>query len=117
MENTIKIYQELTYIETYDDQIKTTTASIDTIQKILKEEQFLRLWDELINKSNIKHVFTKELDDVEKVIYAIDDKRLKEYVKTRIKERTEKWLRVNVNVVQNLITNYQNANTTTEKNS
>ena len=117
MTNAIKIYQELTYIETFDSEIKTTTASIETIHKLLKEEQFLNLWDELLNKSNIKRVFVKELDDVEKIVYSIDDKNLRNYIKVRIKERTDKWLRMSVWVVQNLINNYQNANTTTEKNS
>lgn len=103
----LKIYQNLTYIECYDWEIRTTTSDLKTIHDILKEEQFLNLWTELLNKSNIKRVFSKELSDVEKVIYSIDDKILRGKIKADIEKRNKEWMRVNVEIVKNLIAKYQ----------
>lgn len=105
--NELNIYKELTYIETYDDQIRTTTASLESVAKLLKEEKFLNLWTELINTSNIKRVFTKELSDVDKVIYSIADKNLRDRIKADLEKRKKDWLRINVEVVQNLLSKYQ----------
>ena len=103
----IKIYQELTYIECYDWEIRTTTASIETISKLLNEQQFINLWNELINRSNIKRVFTKELSDVDKVIYSIEDKNVRAKIQADRDKRIRDWLRVNVEIVQNLFQKYQ----------
>ena len=103
MNNSINIYKELTYIETYDGEVKTTTASLEQVSKLLKDEQFINLWNELINKSNIKRVFTKELSDVDKVIYWIQDKQLREIIKEEVNRRKKDWLRVSIWVIQNLI--------------
>ena len=92
----LNLYQQLTYIETYDGDVKTITASIDTVSALLKDEQFLNLGNELINKSNIKRVFTKELSDVDKVVYSIEDKNLRSQVQADIDKRLKDGLRVNV---------------------
>lgn len=102
----LKIYQELTYIECYDWEIRTTTASIETISKLLNEQQFINLWNELINRSNIKRVFTKELSDVDKLIYSIEDRTIRMKVQSDIEKRIKDWLRVNVWIVQNLLSKY-----------
>lgn len=99
----LDLYFPLTYVETYDDQIRTTPVSLDKIATLLKTEKFLRLGDELLNVSNIKRVFAKEMTDVDKIIYAIEDKQLKEKVKAEVSRRQKEWLRVNVNIVQNLV--------------
>jgi hypothetical protein len=41
--NDLNLYKELTYIETYDDQVRTTTASLEDVSKLLREEKFLNL--------------------------------------------------------------------------
>lgn len=105
--NEIKKYEALTYIETYDWNIKTTTANIETISKLLNEQQFLNLWNELLNRSNIKRVFTKELSDVDKVVYSIEDKTVRAKLQADIEKRIKDWLRVNVEIVQNLLQKYQ----------
>ena len=105
--NNIKIYQELTYIETYDRNVYTITNSIEKISKLLNEQQFINLWDELINRSNIKRVFKKELSDVDKVVYSIEDKTIRNKVLSDIDKRIKDWLRVNVEIVQNLLSKYQ----------
>ena len=102
----MNVYQELTYIETYDWNVKTTTASIDVISKLLNEQQFINLWNELLNRSNIKRVFTKELSDVDKLIYSIDDKTIRMKIQADIEKRIKDWLRVNVEIVQNLLSKY-----------
>ena len=104
--NEIKKYEELTYIETYDWNIKTTTASIEIISKLLNEQQFLNLWNELLNRSNIKRVFTKEISDVDKVVYSIEDKTIRAKIQSDIEKRIKDWLRVNVEIVQNLLQKY-----------
>ena len=103
----IKLYETLTYIETFDWNIKTTTANIDTISKLLNEQQFINLWNELINRSNIKRVFVKELSDVDKIVYSIEDKTIRSKIQADIEKRIKEWLRVNVDVVQNLLSKYQ----------
>ena len=103
----IREYKELTYIETYDGDIRTTPVKIEIIQKVLQENQFLPLWNELINRANIRRVFTKEVSDVDKVLYSIDDKNLRNKITAEINRRTKDWLRVNVGIVQNLLSKYQ----------
>lgn len=103
----IKQYQELTYIECYDWEIRTTVVWLDIIKKLLDEQQFLHLWNELINRWNIKRVFTKELSDVDKVICSIEDKNLRRLIQKEIEKRIKDWLRVNVEIVENLLSKYQ----------
>ena len=106
MNKSIKVYEELTVIETYDWEISMTPVSIETISKLLKEEQFIHVWNELINKNNIKKIFRKELSDVEKIVYSIEDKTIRAKIESDIDKRIKNWLRVNVWVIQNLIQKY-----------
>lgn len=101
-------YVELTYIETYDNQLISTPTSYETVVKLLQksDNQFLNLWSELVNKSNIKRVFVKGLSDVEKILFSIEDRQLREKIKTEIREREKKGFRVNVKVVENLISRF-----------
>lgn len=103
----LNVYKKFTYIETYDWELRTTSADLESVAKLLKEEKFLNLWNELINTSNIKRVYMKELSDVDKVIYSIDDKNLRDRIKADVENRRREWKRINVEVVQNLLTKYQ----------
>jgi len=105
--NDLTLYQDLTYIETYDDQVRTTTASLENVSRLLKDEKFLNLWNELINVSNIKRVFTKEMTDIDKVIYSIQDKHVRDRIKVEIDKRKKDGLRVSVWIIQNLLSKYQ----------
>lgn len=107
MNNSINIYKELTYIETYDGEVKTTTASLEQVWKLLKDEQFINLWTELINKSNIKRVFVKALSDIDKVLYSIEDKQIREQVKEELNRRKKEWLRVSIWIISNLVDKFQ----------
>lgn len=103
----MKKYEQLTYIECYDGEIRTTIVWLDVIKKLLDEQQFLHLWNELINRGNIKRVFTRELSDVDKIICSIEDKNIRRLVQKDIEKRIKDWLRVNVEVVENLLSKYQ----------
>ena len=105
--NNIKQFEKLTYIETYDWEIRTTPVEMSIIWKLLQEVQFLPLGEELINKSNIKRVFTKEISDVDKVIYSIEDKNIRRKIMAEVEKRNKEWLRVNIDVVENLLSKYQ----------
>lgn len=66
--NEIKIYTELTTITTFDWEIQTE-ASIDILDKLLKAEwNFIRIWDEIINKNQIKKIGKKKIDSIENYI-------------------------------------------------
>lgn len=103
----LNIYKELTFIETYDNEIRTLTASVEDVSKLLKEEKFLNLWNELINVSNIKRVYSTEMTDVDKVIYSIQDKQIRDKVKADVEQRKKDWLRISVGVIENLLSKYQ----------
>ena len=103
----IREYQKLTYIECYDGEMRTTPVAMEVISKLLNEVQFLPIGNELINKSNIKRVFTKEVTDVDDLIYSIKDKDIRNKIVSEINKRTKDWLRVNVEIVQNLLSKYQ----------
>lgn len=98
-------YHELTYIYTYGDQVYCTPTPKETIDKILldKETQFLNLWTETLNKSFISYTSKKSPSDIEKILFSIDDRELREKVKKEIKEREKNWYRVNPEIVNNLI--------------
>ena len=107
--NELKQYETLTYIETFDWEVRAVNHKLQVIENLLRsDDKFLNVWwTELIAKSNIKRVFTKELSDIDKVIYSIDDKVLREQVRKDVEKRLKDWLRVNVEVVSNLISKYQ----------
>ena len=86
----IREYQKLTYIECYDGEVRTTPVAMEIIWRLLKEEQFLSLGNELINRANIKRVFTKEVSDVDNIIYSIEDKNIRNKIMAEINRRTNK---------------------------
>lgn len=105
--NEIKIYKEMTYIHCYDWEIYETTASLEVVENLRKNaELYIRVWDTLINKSNIKTITKKQLSDVEQIIYS-QDKPIRELLQADVEKRYKDWLRVNVPIVQNLLSKYQ----------
>lgn len=66
--NEIKEYKELTTISTFDWDI-LTEASIDVLDKMLNADwNFIRIWDEIIAKNQIKKIWKKKIDDIENFI-------------------------------------------------
>ena len=106
--NQIKIYESLTYVECYDWEIIVTPTPLEQVEHLRKTaDKFIRLWNELVAVWNIKTVKSKELNPVEQMIYSIDDKILRDKIKSDIDKRVKDWLRVNAEIVQNLISKYQ----------
>lgn len=106
--NDIKVYQKLTYVECYDWNVIVTPTDLETVEHLRRtSDKFIRLWNELVAVGNIKNVKSKELSPVEQVIYSIDDKFIRDQVKADIEKRLKDWLRVNVEIVQNLLSKYQ----------
>jgi len=103
----IKEYQQLTLIETYDWEVRTTPVKLEVIQKLLQDNQFLQLENELINRANIKRVVAREVSDVDKILYSIEDKNIRKSIMIEIASRQAQWLRVNATIVQNLLSKYQ----------
>lgn len=106
--NDIKVYQKLTYIECYDWNVIITPVSKEQVDHLREtSERFVKLWNQSVAVWNIKTVTEKELNPVEQVIYSIDDKILRDKIKSDVEKRIKDWLRVNVEIVQNLLAKYQ----------
>jgi len=105
--NEIKVYKKLTYIETFDWLLRATETPIEKINSLVQDSKFLNLWDELLNVSNIKRIFTKQLSDVEQIIYSIEDKNIRKKVQAEVDKRTKDWLRINAEVLANILARYQ----------
>lgn len=106
--NNIKVYQKLTYIECYDWNVIITPTPKEQVDHLREtSERFVKLWNQSVAVWNIKTVSEKELSPVEQVIYSIDDKILRDKIKSDIEKRINDWLRVNVEIVQNLLAKYQ----------
>ena len=104
----IKQYEQLTYIECYDWNVIITPVPKEQVDHLREtSERFVKLWNQSVAIWNIKTVTEKELNPVEQVIYSIDDKILREKIKSEVEKRLKDWFRVNVEVVENLLSKYQ----------
>lgn len=105
--NEIKIYEELSYIHTYDDKVYPTPLTLEVINKMLESSKFINLGTELINVSNIKRVETKKVDSVENAILQIKDAELREKVRNEVKKRKSEWKITNMEILKNILTRLQ----------
>lgn len=106
--NELKVYEKLTYVECYDWNIIVTPTPLEQVEHLRRTaDKFIRLGNELVAIWNIKNVKSKNLSPVEQLLYSIDDKIIRDQVKTDIDKRLKDWLRVNVEIVQNLLSKYQ----------
>jgi len=84
--NEIKEYKQLTTIQTFDGEVMTE-ASISDLDELLKSgTQFIRIWDEIINKNQIKKIYVKRIDSISNFILSFS-KDVQEKLKTREKEK------------------------------
>ena len=105
--NEIKLYKEMTYVFCYDWEIYETPAELETVEALRKNaDLYIRIWDTLINKSNIRTITKKQLSDVEQIIYA-QDKHTREWLQAEVDKRIKDWFRVNVEIVSNLLAKHQ----------
>lgn len=106
--NELKIYETLTYVECYDWEVIVTPTPLEQVEKLRRTaDKFIRLGNELVAIWNIKNVKAKTLSPVEQVIYSVEDKFIRDKLKADIDKRLKDWLRVNVEIVQNLLSKYQ----------
>lgn len=105
METGIKVYKELSYITTYDDQVYTTTQTINELEKMVSAQgaKFLRLWNLLVAISSIKKIESKTADDIDNYIISIQNQDLKEAVRAELRKRKSEWKRINIAILQNII--------------
>lgn len=101
--NEIKIYEELSYIHTFDDKVYPTPLTLDVINKMLENSKFLNLGSDLINVSNIKRVESKKVDSVENSILQIKDTELREKVMNEVKKRKAEWKTTNLEILNNIL--------------
>ena len=101
--NEIKIYEELSYIHTFDDKVYPTPLTLDVINKMLENSKFINLGSDLINVSNIKRVESKKVDSVENSILQIKDAELREKVMNEVKKRKSEWKTTNLEILNNIL--------------
>lgn len=82
--NEIKEYKELTTISTFDWDI-LTEASIDLLEKMLNADwNFIRIWDEIIAKNQIKNICKRKIDTIENYILQFPKE-----IRQKLRERDE----------------------------
>lgn len=102
--NEIKIYEELSYIHTFDDKVYPTPVSVKDLERLLNgTNKFLNLWSDLIAVSSIKRVESKKVDSVDNALYQIKDSELREQVTAEINKRRKNWDRVNIEILNNIL--------------
>ena len=102
--NEIKIYEELSYIHTFDDKVYPTPVSVKDLERLLNgTNKFLNLWSDLIAISSIKRVESKKVDSVDNALYQIKDPELREQVTAEINKRRKNWDRVNIEILNNIL--------------
>lgn len=101
--SSLKVYRALTFVLTTDGDLYTTTATPSEINRIAEKSRFLQLWEDYINTSFIKKIFTKNVDEVDNAILQIADKDLRSRVQNEIEKRRKDWYRVNMDVYRNIL--------------
>ena len=101
--DSLKIYRELTYIETYDWDLYATCESKSNIEKLANSNKFLNLGNELINTNSIKRIFNKEVDEIDNALLQIADKNLRARVQKEVDERRRNWTRLNMGIYRNIL--------------
>lgn len=87
--NEIKEYKELTTISTFDWDI-LTEASVDLLEKMLNAEwNFIRIWDEIIAKNQIKNICKRKIDTIENYILQFP-KEIRQKLRERDQEKFNK---------------------------
>ena len=102
--NEIKIYEELSYIYTFDDKVYPTPVSVKDLEKLLNSNnKFINLWTDLIDISSIKRVESKKVDSVDNSLLQIKDPELREKATAEINKRRKNGDRVNIEILKNIL--------------
>ena len=99
----LKVYKELTYIETFDGEIYVVDDELNVVEYNMNNFKFLNIWNETLNTSCIKRAFTKQVDEVDNALIQISDKNLRSRVRAEVEKRRKDWSRVNMEVYKNIL--------------
>ena len=107
--NEIKLYEELTYIYTFDDKVYPTPIAVKDLEKLLNgSNRFINLWNDLIAVSSIKRVESRKVDSVENAVLQIKDPDLREKVQIEIWKRRKDGLATNMEILKNILDRLSN---------
>ena len=102
----IKEYKELTTIQLFEWEVNTT-ITIEDFNKILNNEQkFIRIWNEIIAKNQIKRCFVRSVDWIDNYILSLtkDDQ---DKLSVRLQQKKDKIWRGwdSIKEIQNFLDN------------
>lgn len=102
--NEIKLYEELSYIYTFDDKAYPTTLKLTDLEKVLNSNlKFINLWDDLVAISSIKRVEARKVDSVDNALLQISDTDIREQATAEINKRRKNGDRVNIEILNNIL--------------
>lgn len=89
MTNEIKEYKELTVISTFDWDI-LVEADIETMERAVNSQwNFIRIWDEIIAKNQIKKIWKRTVDTIENFILQFP-REIQQKLRERDKEKYDR---------------------------
>jgi len=89
MTTEIKAYKKLTTIQLFDWEV-LTEATVDQLDEMLNNtKQFIRIWDEIVNKNQIKKIYVRSVDTLENFILS-QPKDIQDKIRLRNKQKYEK---------------------------
>jgi len=104
MENSIKLYKELSYIETFDGEVIALTEDFGAVaEELNNDKRFLNVWNQMIAKSSIKRAFVKQTDEIDNALLQISDKNLRARMQAEVDERRKTWSRLNMEIYKNIL--------------
>ena len=102
--NEIKLYEELSYIYTFDDKVYPTPIGVSDLERLLNwNNKFINLWSDLINVSNIKRVESKKVWSIENALLQIKDADLRDKMNIEINKRKAEGKTMNMEIFQNIL--------------
>lgn len=101
----IKIYEELSYIYTFDDKIYPTPMTVKELEIMLNQSgsRFLNLGSDLIAVSSIKRIESKKADSIDNAILRIEDKEIRSLVDAEVRKRKIEWKKLNMEIFKNIL--------------
>lgn len=102
--NDIKLYEELSYIYTFDDKVYPTPIGVSDLERLLNwNNKFLNLWSDLIAVSSIKRVESKKVWSIENALLQIKDSDLRDKMSMELEKRKSEWKSTNMEIFQNIL--------------
>jgi hypothetical protein len=101
----MKIYEELSYIYTFDDKIYPTPMTVKELEIMLNQSgsRFLNLGTDLIAVSSIKRIESKKADSIDNAILRIEDKEIRSLVDAEVRKRKIDGKKLNMEIFRNIL--------------